>query len=145
MSKERTQVKAEEIQQRRMQVEKLHIWGLSVAEIAKEVRVDERTVSRDIQTNRKERLAMLTDEQSGGASEWLRNELADYVAFMEEAKRSFCEQSRTFKSEAARSKALYFAVQIVNQKVDTIKSLMLSTHVLHAAGDSLRRYENEDD
>lgn len=126
-----TNPKAEEIRLRRMEVERLHIWGYSVSEIAQEVGVDERTVSRDIQENRRERLHMIIYGNSGdshieSAGAWLRNELADYIAFMDEAKRSFLEQSRTFKTEASKSRALWFAVQLTNQKVETIKSLMFS-------------------
>jgi predicted transcriptional regulator len=121
--------KAEEIRLRRMEVERLHIWGHTVSEIAHEVGVDERTVSRDIQENRRERLNMIIYGEGShmeSAGVWLRNELADYIAFMDEAKRSFLEQSRTFKTEASKSRALWFAVQLTNQKVETIKSLMFS-------------------
>lgn len=131
MSSEKQNPKSEEIRLRRMQVERLHIRGLSVHEIAQEVGVDERTVSRDIQENRRERLHMVVygngkTSRANDAREWLRNELADYIAFMESAKREFQEQSHSFKNEAARSRALWHAVEISMHKVETIKSLMLA-------------------
>lgn len=129
--------KAEEIRLRRMEVERLHIWGYPVSEIAQKVGVDERTVSRDIQGNRRERLNMIIygkGSQMESAGVWLRNELADYIAFMDEAKRTFLEQSRAFKTEASKTRALWFAVQIANQKVETIKSLMFSLDDIATGG-----------
>lgn len=130
--------KAEEIRLRRMDVERLHIWGHSVSEIARELRVDERTVSRDIQENRRERLQMLVYGTEGcrrdNAKEWTRNELADYVAFMDEAKRSFLDQSRTFNTEAARTRALWYAVEVASRKIDTIKTLILSLDEISIGG-----------
>ena len=135
--------KAEEIRLRRMEVERLHIWGHTVSEIAQEVGVDERTVSRDIQDNRLERLNMVVygednTSQMESAGVWLRNELADYIAFMDAAKRSFLEQSRTFETEASKTRALWFAVQLANQKVETIKSLMFSLEEVAMGGVHLR-------
>jgi IS30 family transposase len=134
--------KEQEIYLRRQEVERLHIWGYSVQEIAEQMNVDMRTISRDIQANRRERLNMLVYSNAEGsrnqsAKEWLRNELADYVAFMEGARRTLLEQSRTFKTEAGRTRAIVSAVQVTNQKIETIKSLMFSIDDIASGGMSL--------
>lgn len=132
MSKENNNPKAAEIRLRQAEVERLHIWGYTVAEIAEKVGVDARTVSRDIQENRKGRLNGLLYNVEGSwrdsTKQWVRDELADYIAFMDKAKREFLEQSQTFKTEAAKSRALWHAVEISNQKMETIKSLMFSVN-----------------
>ena len=135
---------------RRMKVEKLHIWGHTVDEIAKDIGVDVRTVSRDIQENRKERLRMISGVTGKsfkqGAQEWLRNELADYIGFMDESRRTFMEQSKTFKTEAARTRALWNAVLIANQKVETIKTMMFSVDDIATGSARITdEYDEEDD
>lgn len=126
--------KEQEIITRRAEVERLHIWGSSVSEIATKLGVDSRTIDRDIQANRKGRLKMLTDGDANETKNWLRNELADYLVFMKEARIAFCEQARSFTNEAAKSRALWYAVQIENQKVETVKSLMFSFDDLRTGG-----------
>ena len=145
-NKNKQNPKAEEIRLRRMEVERLHIWGHSTSEIAEKLDVDERTIGRDIQENRKERLAMLVYSIKGNvydnAKEWTRNQLSDYVTFMDLAKRKFLEQSETFKTEASRLRALWYAVEIENQKIETIKSIMFSIDDIARGGMSLD--ENND-
>lgn len=140
--------KAEEMQLRRIEVERLHIWGHTIPEIAQKLGVDERTIGRDIRENRKERLRMVVYGEKGmsrmkEAREWLRDELADYISFMDMAKNKFLEQSDTFKTETSRSRALWYAVEIVNQKVETVKSLMFSTKDIAVGGMSLHEDADE--
>ena len=125
-----TSVKSQEIWLRRAEVEHLHTFGYSASEIAEKLGVDVRTIGRDIQENRRERLSMLVDGDRNGAKNWLRNQLSDYIAFMDTAQKTFCQQSESFTTEAARARSLWFAVQIANQKVETIKSLLFSLHDL---------------
>jgi IS30 family transposase len=146
-NKNKQNPKAEEIRLRRMEVERLHIWGLSILEIAQKLNVDERTIGRDIHDNRKEKLYMVVygdghTTRIKEAREWLRNELADYIAFMDMSKRKFLEQSETFKTEASRLKALWCAVEIMNKKVETIKSLMFSIDDIATGG--MRIHEDAD-
>lgn len=126
--------KEREIAVRRTEVGRLHIWGYSVSEIAERLGVDSRTISRDIQANRKAWLTTLTNGDANDVKKWLRDELADFIAFMNAAKKTFCEQSQSFTNESAKSRALWNAVQIENQKVETIKSLMFSFDDIHTGG-----------
>ncbi len=135
MNKEKLNPKQIEIQIRRVAVERLHIQGLSVTEIAVHLKVDIRTISRDIHENRKERLKVLGN--SAEARVWLQERLADYIAFMDEAKRTFYAQSLTFKTEASKSRALWYAVEIESKKIETIKSLLWSLYDLQTGGRNL--------
>lgn len=135
-SSEEKGIKQKEVEARRVEVERLHIQGLSVSEMAAQLGVDVRTVSRDIQENRAARLKML--EGSDEARAWLQDKLADSIAFYEEARRVFYSQSLTFNAEAARSRALWFAVQVENQKIENIKTLIWSLYDLQAGGHNLR-------
>lgn len=132
-------IKQKEIELRRIEVERLLIQGFSVFEMAQQLKVDVRTVSRDIADNRSERLKML--ESSDKARVWLQQQLADSIAFYEEARRVFYSQSRTFKSEASKSRALWFAVQVENEKMEHIRTLIWSTYDLQVGGGKLMHGE----
>lgn len=134
-SRQKKNPKQQEIETRRVAVERLHIQGLSVAEIAEQLKVDMRTISRDIQENRKARLKMLGN--SVEAREYLQSRLADYIAFMDEAKRTFYAQSLSFETEASKSRALWYAVEIESKKIETIKSLLWSLYDLQSGGHNL--------
>jgi len=134
-SHEEKGVKQQAVEMRRVAVERLHIQGFSVAEIAEQLKVDMRTISRDIQENRKARLKVLGN--SAEAREWLQGRLADYIAFMDEAKRTFYAQSLSFETEASKSRALWYAVEIESKKIETIKSLLWSLYDLQVGGGKL--------
>jgi len=121
---------------RRIEVERLHLLGYTIAEIATQMNVDTRTVNRDVQTNRSERLKMLGS--SADAREWLQGELADTIGFLEMAKKRFCQQAETCKSEAAKIRALQGAVDIEYKKMETIKSLIWSVYDIQAGGFHLK-------
>lgn len=133
--------KEQEIVLRRAEVERLHIWGHSVEDIARQLGVDSRTIDRDIQENRRGRLKMLTGDALD-VKNWLRNELADYMAFMSQARTTLLQQAESFENEGAKSKAVWFAVQMENQKVEMIKSLLFSFDSLCIG--SLGLNENDD-
>lgn len=127
--------KEKEVEIRRAEVENLHLMGWSVNEIAEQMKVDPRTISRDIRANRSERLKML--ENSIEAKVWVRQQLADTIGFLEAAKKRFCNQAETFKSEAAKTRALWYAVEIETKKVETIKSLIWSAYDIEVGGNRL--------
>lgn len=127
--------KEAEIAIRRVEVERLHIRGATVAEIAQRLGVDSRTVSRDIQQNRLERVQMLKGSRE--AKDWLRAQVADTMAFLDSAKKEFCHQADTFKTEAGRSRALAHAVEIEFKRIDTIKGLLWSLYDLEMGGANL--------
>lgn len=134
--KEDIGVKQQVIDARRAEVEQLHIQGYSAAEIAKKVRVDVRTVCRDIQENRKKWLQMI--ENSDEAREWLQGHIADTMAFFDEAKKRFFQQSVTFKTEAAKTRALWYAAEIEMKRIETLKTLIWSLYDLQMGGHQLR-------
>lgn len=130
--------KEAEVELRRMEVEKLHtIRGLSISVVAEQLGVDPRTIDRDVRENRYERVKMLNS--SDDAKEWLRNEIGDTVVFLKEARRTFYEQSLTFKTEAVRTKALWSAVEVESRKVDIIKSLIWSFYDIQIGGHELKK------
>lgn len=116
--------KQAEIEARRARVERLHALGYLVPEIAAEVGVDERTVSRDIQENRKARLAHL--DSSAATREWMQDQLADTLTFLDHAKRNFCRLAEKSKSDAAKIRALQAAVEIELKRMDAVKTLIWS-------------------
>lgn len=140
MNNKENHSKEKEIEIRRAEVENLHLIGWSVNEIAERMKVDPRTISRDIQANRSERLKML--ENSTEARVWVQEQLADTIGFLETAKKRFCIQAETFKSETAKTRALWYATEIEIKKMETIKSLIWSSYDIEVGGNQLK-YEKE--
>lgn len=126
---------------RRIEVERLCLLGYSIEEIAEKMGVDSRTINRDIQANREERLKMLGS--SADARKWLQEQLADAIGFFDFAKKKFCRQADTFKTEAAKSRSLWYAVELESKKIETIKSLIWSVYDLEVGGHQLK-YEEEE-
>lgn len=115
-------IKKEEITQRQTEVASLHVRGVSIIEIARRFNVDERTINRDIQEIRRKRLQMFENNEE--AKKWVKNELADTMNYLDEMKIVFLQQSIDFKSESAKTRALWYSVQTANLKASTAKSLM---------------------
>lgn len=115
-------LKKEEITQRQIEVAHLHVRGVSITEIAKKFNLDERTINRDIQEIRRRRLQIFENNEE--AKKWVKNELADTMNYLDEMKIIFLQQSIDFKSESAKTRALWYSVQTANLKASTAKSLM---------------------
>jgi transposase len=136
--------KQQEIELRRIEVYRLHLFGYTLKEISEKFNVDMKTISRDIQENRKEVIKQLVDGKPNSVRNWLRDQLADYIGFADETRRVFYEQSKTFKTEASKSKALWSAVQVTNQKIEVIKSLMLSCYDVEDWAEKLNEQGDDD-
>lgn len=130
------QIKQQEMILRQSEVARMHIRGVSIKDMATKFGVDERTINRDIQEVRKRRLQMF--ESSDEAKEWVRNELADTIGYLDEMKNVFLQQSFDFKGEASKSRALWYSVQTANLKADTLKSLMMLIFDIQTATSQLR-------
>lgn len=134
--KEISSIKQKMINVRRADVERLHIQGHSVVEIADKVHVDARTVSRDIQENRKKWLQIIGG--SNEAREWLQGHVADTMAFFDEVKKRFFQQAETFTTESAKTRALWHAAEIEIRRMETLKTLIWSLYDLQTGGHQLR-------
>lgn len=128
-------IKKQDILLRQYEVAKLHIRGVSIREMALQFNVDERTINRDIQEIRRKRLQMFDSNKD--AKEWVRNELADTIGYLDETKRIFLQQSFDFKGENAKSRALWYSVQTTSIKAEILKSLMQLVFDINIAGPEL--------
>ncbi len=128
-------IKKQDVLLRQAEVAKLHIRGISIREIALQFNVDERTINRDIQEIRRKRLQMF--DSSKEAKEWVRNELADTLGYLDEMKKIFLQQSFDFKGENAKSRALWYSVQTTSIKAEIFKSLTQLVFDINIAGSEL--------
>jgi transposase len=135
-------IKRRDIVLRQSKVAKLHIRGVSIKEMALQFNVDERTINRDIQEIRQKRLQMFNSNKE--AKEWVRNELADTIGYLDETKKIFLQQSFDFKGENTKSRALWYSVQTTSIKAEILKSLMQLVFDINIASSELHNDYEED-
>ncbi len=135
--KEDFDLKSLEIQERRQKVEQFHIQGFSILRMAQELKVNPRTIVRDIQANRQERLSML--DGYSGSIDWLRNRLGDHVSLMDNARYRLLQIAENSTDDMVKAKALKLATEVDKDTVDTVLKLMWSFKDFMYAGPYLAR------
>jgi len=114
-------IKQEEMKARMDEVEGLFARRLTVVEIAKRLKVSERTVNRDIAAIRKKNLQIFQGKIA--AKKWVKEEWVRTVSSLNEAEKEFWHQVEEFKNEPTKNRALWCVVQTISLKKDVLTSI----------------------
>lgn len=112
-----------EVTERKIEVHKMRLQGYSLLEISEKFKVDIRTISRDIQTVRADKVFRIYGENID-FDNWSKNQLGDYIVISEKVRGEFLRELENTKDINAKIKILNSLERIEREKIDVIKTIV---------------------